>query len=354
MFQMNWLKFILGISFSLVICWCLSTIGVKATPLTLGKYPVCEPSAAVKVTCPESGESCLLVGDNEQKEAVFLYPVSSNGLESNAQTQLALEKKISDIEAIAKLDNNKVLIFGSHSRNSKCEIKDRRRRFLQAQLSGNQLKPIGELVKYPQKDVKLESQILFKGVDINKNEILSAVSRAIDDAETKANQAMILTTEQEQKNACEETNAFNAEGAVAVSNRVWIGLRSPVVSKESKDYAVLLRMANVDNYQFDGATLVDLEGRGIRELTFDNNLIWGIAGGPKDGQDNFVLWKLSADAVKPNEILKPTIVKKLKLPISSEGLAIVDGTAYVLIDGDTGNVDNQCEVPGKFIQFPLP
>ncbi|MDJ0597685.1 MAG: hypothetical protein QNJ37_02410 [Crocosphaera sp.] len=38
-------------------------------------------------------------------------------------------------------------------------------------------------------------------------------------------------------------------GAVAVSNRVWVGLRSPLVSKESADYAILVRMANVDNYQ---------------------------------------------------------------------------------------------------------
>jgi hypothetical protein len=130
MFQMNWLKFLLGITFSFVICWCLSTSDVNATPVTLGKYPVCEPSAAVKVTCPESGENCLLVGDNEQKKAVFLYPVSSKELELTNQTQLSLEKKISDIEAIAKLDNNKVLIFGSHSRNSKCEVKPKRQRFL--------------------------------------------------------------------------------------------------------------------------------------------------------------------------------------------------------------------------------
>jgi hypothetical protein len=327
---------------------------VNAAPTTLGKYPLCEPSAVVNITDTETGENYLFIGDNEQKNTLFLYPVTEKGLDSNNQIQLVLEKKkeISDIEAIAKLDNNKVLIFGSHSRNSKCAIKDKRRRFLQAQLSGNQLKLIGELVKYPQKDVKLESQILFKGVDISKNEILSDVSRDIEQAESKANQAMMLTTEQEQKNACQEINAFNAEGAVAVASRVWVGLRSPLVSEDSKDYAVLLRMANVDNYQFDGAALVDLRGRGIRELTFDNNWIWGIAGGPKDGEDNFVLWKVSADTLKPNQILKPTMVRDL--PISSEGLAIVDETAYILIDGDTGNTDNQCEVPGKFIQFSLP
>jgi hypothetical protein len=287
--------------------WCFSIVNVNATPATLGKYPVCEPSAVVKVTCPELGENCLLIGDNEQKEALFLYPVSSKGLESTNQIKLPLDEEISDIEAIAKLDNNKVLIFGSYSRNSKCKIKNKRRRFLQAELSGNQLKPISKLVKYPEKDVKLQSKILFNGLDINNNKVLSALSKAIDETENKADQAI------NDKTACENANAFNAEGAVAIpdnsSFKVWVGLRSPLVSLDGKNYAVLLQMANLDSYQFDGAALIDLGGRGIRELTFDNNLIWGIAGGPKDGQDNFVLWKLSAEDVKPNAILTPEISK---------------------------------------------
>ena len=347
MFRMNRLKFLLGISFSLFICWYLNTISVNATPVTLGKYPVCEPSAAVKVTCPESGKSCLLVGDNEQKKAVFLYPVSSNRLDSKGQTQLALEKKISDIEAIAKLDDNKVLIFGSHSRNSKCKVKQNRQRFLQAKVLKEGLETIGEPIQSPQ----IDSKILFNGLDIENNKILSAVSNAIDNAETAANQA------EGDKTACQEANAFNAEGAVTLADssstpRVWIGLRSPLVSLEGKNYAILMQMARLDNYQFDGAALLDLQGRGIRELSFDHNLIWGIAGGPKDGQDNFVLWKLSAGSVKPNAILKPEIVREL--PLSSEGLALIDETIYVLIDGDSGDSETQCEVQGKFVKFPVP
>ena len=358
---MNPFKFLLKLSVSIFIFWCFSLVSVNATPVTLGKYPVCEPSAVVKVTCPELGGNCLLVGDNEQNEALFLYKVSSNGLDSNRQRELALEKKISDIEAIAKLDDNKVLIFGSHSRNSKCEVKTKRQRFLQAKLSGNQLETIGELVKSPQ----INSKVLFGELDLNNNKVLSMVSRAIDEAEKKADEAMILNTDDQRKKACQEANAFNAEGAVTVPHnssvsKVWIGLRSPLVSQPSLNYAILLRMANpdkYDKYQFDGAALLDLEGRGIRELTFAHNWIWGIAGGPKDGQDNFKLWRISAESLKPNTILKPEIVRVSedgKLPPSSEGLAIVDETAYVLIDGDSGDSGNQCETQGKFIQFAFP
>jgi hypothetical protein len=80
--------------FSIFMIWCFSIVNVNATPATLGKYPVCEPSAVVKVTCPELGENCLLIGDNEQKEALFLYPVSSKGLESTNQIKLPLDEKL--------------------------------------------------------------------------------------------------------------------------------------------------------------------------------------------------------------------------------------------------------------------
>jgi hypothetical protein len=59
---------------------------------------------------------------------------------------------------------------------------------------------------------------------------------------------------------------------------------------DSENYAVLLRMASLDKYRFDGAAFLRIEeGGGIRELTIDKNWIWGIAGGPEDDKDNFVL-----------------------------------------------------------------
>jgi hypothetical protein len=138
-------QLLLGLSLTLFLSLIFPIAHIKAENL-LGKYPVCEPSAVVQVTCSESGGNCLLVADNEQKDVLFLYPVSSSQLDSTRQSQLALEKNINDIEAIAKLDNNRVLLFGSHSRNNKCEIKANRQRFVQAQLSGNQLKTIGKLI----------------------------------------------------------------------------------------------------------------------------------------------------------------------------------------------------------------
>lgn len=60
---------------------------------------------------------------------------------------------------------------------------------------------------------------------------------------------------------------------------------------------------------------------------------------------------MPVSSLKPNAIVKPEIVRDL--PISSEGLVIVDGTAYVLIDGDAGNSNLKCKTEAKFIQFPI-
>lgn len=71
----------------LVACyWYLTTVRAFATLYALGKYPVCEPSAAavVKVTCPDSDGTCLLVGDNENDTALYLYQLNSKKLISQS------------------------------------------------------------------------------------------------------------------------------------------------------------------------------------------------------------------------------------------------------------------------------
>jgi hypothetical protein len=251
-----------------------------AEPGEFGRYPVCEPSAVVNITCPDSEGSCLLVGDNESDGTLFLYPVKSGKLDSVAQKELSLGKlEIDDIESIAKLDQHRVLIMGSHSRNKECETKKKRRRFVQARVMGDKLEPIGQIIESPE----IKAKDLFGEVDLARN----------------------------------------------------------------------LRMVSLDKYRFDGAAFLRIEeGRGIRELTMDKNWIWGIAGGPEDDKDNFVLWRIPRDALKPNATLRPEIIRSL--PASSEGLAIVEETAYVLIDGNRGDGSKGCKVSGQYVQCNLP
>jgi hypothetical protein len=164
---------------------------------------------------------------------------------------------------MTNLDRERVLILGSHSRNSECEIKKNRQRFAQIRIIGNRLQPIGEAI---QSD-PIESQVLFDGVSLDANKIIQAVSSAIATSERAANLA------QGDKKACQKANAFNAEGAVALPGRssgstVWIGLRSPLVFIEQKNFAILLRMKSLKEYRFDEVALLDLEGRGrVRTYT---------------------------------------------------------------------------------------
>ena len=58
------------------------------------------------------------------------------------------------------------------------------------------------------------------------------------------------------------------------------------------------------------------------------------------------------DALKPNACYDPEIIRSL--PASSEGLAIVEETAYVLIDGNRGDGSKGCKVSGQYVQCNLP
>lgn len=305
---------------------------------TLGKFPLCEPSAAVSITCPDDhSKACILVGDNEIKNKLFYFPIKSEKLETKKQMVLPLDGfEIQDIESITQSDKNNFLIFGSHSRNKKCKIKKSRLRFAYVRISENGLK----LNKFVQTK-SIKSINLFDSIQDSNNPFLEKVKTVIDNSEIAANKS------EGNEEECKKVNSFNIEGSIYIQDNYWIGLRSPLVEWKGKKYAILLKLRNLDKLNFDATILLDLEGRGIRELSTNGVFMYGIAGGPEDGKNNFVLWKLPLSSLKKNAILKPTILKNL--PKSSEGLAFHNSTIFILIDGDKGK--NRCKKPGKFISI---
>lgn len=90
-------QLLLGLSLTLFLSLIFPIAQIKAENLST--------LAVVKVPCPKLEVTRLLVADNEPKDVLFLYPVSSRQLDSTRQSQLILEKKIkvSDLEAITKL-----------------------------------------------------------------------------------------------------------------------------------------------------------------------------------------------------------------------------------------------------------
>lgn len=321
--------------FFLVGFFSVSDLSLAAEKL--GKYPLCEPSALIEITCLKPSGKCLLIGDNEIDDAAFVFPINSNKFDSQAQQNFDFKQfKINDLEAIASLENNRLVLFGSHSRNSKCSVKKSRKSFAIAQIKGKHL----QLVKQVKTKLPINSENLFT----QKNQMTEAVSMAIDRAEQAAN----LAEGNYQK--CQQIDSFNIEGAVALPNssnqNVWVGLRSPLVNWQQKDWAILLHLTNLDEFTFDAVALVDLKARGIRELTIKDNFIWGIAGGPKDDVDNFFLWKFPIDSLTANATIEPQTIKSVSS--FTEGLAIVDSQAYLVIDGDLGKSNSQCKSSGKY------
>jgi len=314
------------------------------TPL---RPPVCEPSAALRVPCIGQPGSCLLVGDNETADALFLYVLAEARPDVGSMRQIRLGSGgVDDIESMAKLDDKTVLLLGSHSRNSACEIRESRRRLMLVRDWGKAPPLQGSLSVTPE----LSAAALL-GRNAASTPVLQAVGAAIDRAEALADSA----AKQKDAFACEAAAAFNIEGTVAIPGpageaRVWVGLRSPLVKYAGKTWAALLRLERPDVLGFDQAVLLDLGGRGVRELTLDGDWLWGIAGGPGDARNNSVLWKLRLGELQPDARLHPRIVRDL--PESSEGLAFVGaGQAVVLIDGDRGKgrAPARCRKPAAYL-----
>jgi hypothetical protein len=338
----------------LLLCARAATPVAQAQSL-LERFPVCEPSASVRVPCGQVGGACLLIGDNEETEGLFLYRISQRSLEPAAERDFSVrlgdaKDEISDIEAMASSGPNEILIFGSHGRDRSCNAEGKRRRFLRARFEDGKLEALGEGIV---KSKKISCERLF-GKSPADGALMQAVCTAIDTAEEEAEEVADRRKESKDKDRaqaeCEEAGPFNLEGAVAVQQggerRVWIGLRSPLVEFENgAPKAVLLRMADVNQFEFNAAVLLDLGGRGVRELTESGEWIWGIAGPPQDGDAPFSLWRFPKSQLQAGAIIKPEVMRQL--PASSEGLTPDGDRLWVMIDGGRGK-DECTQIPAYF------
>jgi len=325
---------------------------------TLGHKPLCEASAAAVIDCPDGAGRCLLVGDNEVRTSLFLFKILNHGIDSADPLPLPLtvgeDTELSDIEALARLDQGGVVVFASHGRNAECEAKDNRRRF------GIIGKPgvAQTAIKVTASGV-IGCAALF-GDPAPTSPLVRAACAEIDRVEAAADAVA------KDRKRCKQVDAFNAEGAVNVSTvaapDLWIGLRSPLLSAHPtltsrRDLAMLMHLKGLDAYTFDRVAVLDLGRRGIRDLAFADGWVWVIAGPPEDQEggtaEPFQLRRFRAGALDADAIIEPELVRD-DLPSSAEGLAIFDGQALVVIDGDAGKKkDKVCAVPAGFVILPM-
>lgn len=322
---------------------------------TLGRPPLCEASAAVILPCPDARGDCLVVGDNEVKDRLFSFPIRHGDVIADAQGNFKFpgggDHEVADIEALVSLDAGDLLVMGSHSRDSTCEAKDKRRRFMVISHANGHPVAARKVVSPP-----IDCRTLL-GTMTGTDPIVAAVCKTIDEAERLAGQVAGAGT----KADCENAGPFNAEGAMALpgptETKVWIGLRSPLLATypsdpKRRDLAILLRLKDLKSFTIDRIALLDLNGRGVRELTVAGDEVWVIAGPSDDRDEPFQLRHFSAQALADNAIIDTRLARQL--PSSSEGLAILGRRAYVTIDGEESKKDpHSCQKPAGFFMFDL-
>lgn len=344
--------------------------GYASAQTVLGQYPLCEASAALAIDCPDAGGPCLLIGDNEVQTFLFLFPIHNKTLSTASQTSIPLGApgtiEISDIEALTALPGGKVLVLGSHSRNAKCEAKKKRRRYA----------IIEHLAAVPPKAVVTKSgriacARLFDTEAMGQAHVAGAcrsierAERAADAVEEALKRGEISLADA--KIQCNDAHPYNAEGGVNVSEsetpEVWIGLRSPLMRPAPADepghgLAMLLHMHGLGAYSFDRVRLLDMEGRGVRDLAYSDGWVWIIAGPPEDRaqgeEEAFQLRRFPVGALGTDDPIQPELVAA-DLPPSAEGITILGDKAFIVIDGGrTDTATDECKVPSGLVIVPVP
>lgn len=340
-----------------------------AEPVPLGEHPLCEASAAVLVPCPDAPKQrCLLVGDNEERTSLFLFRIEGGKVQREQQQVVTLDldssTELSDIEALTRLPGDQIGVFASHSRNTKCKARKKRRRFGRI----SELGPASTAVAL----VETKRLGCDRVIDAcsGGDPLLAAVCVTIESTESRADAVEEgfeggTLDEATAKKQCNEVLPYNAEGAVNLiadgQPDLWIGLRAPLLSRhpshpEETDLAILLHMKDLDAYVFDRVALLDMDGRGVRDLTVSEDSVWLIAGPPEDLPEGaeipFQLRRFDVSALSRKEIIEPELIDP-DLPTSSEGLVILDGQAIVVMDGDAGEDAEKCAKPSRIDTRPL-
>lgn len=316
---------------------------------------VCEPSTVVYVPCP-GGEKCVLVGDNEHEDKLFLYRIDERQKTLSKVEKISIKaalpkgvSKLEDIEAMAKVSEDKVIVFGSHSRNTKCRIKPLRRQFFEAQFKDGKLIKAGKEVRQAGDGSIRCDDILSRKVGAD-DPLRLRFCKVLKEREDWAMGSL------NNKKTCKARPGFNIEGAVAVRGKagnqfVWVGLRAPLVDGK----AVMLRLTKKrDKFRFIEIVFVDLNRHGIRALERDGDTIRVVSGPEgkrlKTGDDRrkHVLWKFSADKLRHGVEITPEKVQ-VGLDEYIEGLAVSGKSSVMVIDGEQikGN-EKRCERYGTY------
>ena len=255
------------------VCLCVSSLACGGNRYIEYKG-VCDVSAVVPVT--EIGEDVFVVGDDE-KNQLITYQLGNPEPLSVFNLDQFQDHGEMDIEGAASFGSYHLWI-GSHGRNKHGEIDPSRAVFFATVFGDGKLQRTGVIYKNLVED--LVNSPAMVGLPI------------LDGINTDENYP----------------EGFNIEGIASDERRLVIGLRGPLVG----DRAVVMFVDNPldvvlqnSKAEFSGFELLDLEGRGIRDLYFDaETRKFFIIAGPVSDERGFSLyqWSPGAEPIKIQEI----------------------------------------------------
>lgn len=313
---------------------CLTAPALASPDAPLVAPSLCEASAAIAAPWDPG---LVLVGDNEVDDQIFAFAREGERLVFRRALALPKEGRPDDIEALAAV-GGQLLVVGSHGPAKSGEPRPRRARlaFYGPDGAGGSLR----LVRALDDAARLDAA--------RRDPAACLATLFVSPAPAQAGavcRALVAAAPQ-----VEGAAAFAGPGSAAP--RVWLGLRTPLVEGR----AVLLRLTpDLEQLRFDAVALADLAGRGVRELAVNGETLAGIAGDRADGGASSRLWQVSLSDVFDGARLAPSWGEVL--PDDAEGLLPLAAGAIVVVDVErTGGGSTPCSAPARqlFVAWPKP
>lgn len=262
-----------------------------------------EPSGAASLS---DGRVIVVEDDGDRPVRLFSHTLNKSQLSLSPESLKGEITKVQDFEGVSEGKDNEIFLITSHSTSKKGERKKTREKLIKLTLKGERISKIqvvGNLLPFIQK--KLKDSLKLEKKDLEKINI--------------------------------EGLGFNA-----TQETLLIGLRSPVFN----GMALILPLLNpYDLFSkkqdpiFNDIITLDLEGAGIRAITYDTKrnrfLIAGEAKNKK-GKLRSRIW--AWDGLQNTKATRIE-VPKIKEVKNIEGMTIVhrEGTSYLLFVCDNGN-----------------
>lgn len=270
-----------------------------------------EPSAVQQLP-----DGRVLVVEDEASRAISVMSIAADGSlvedkAADARLTRSFGRKLSDLEGLSIDDSGNIYAITSHSSNKDGERRPDREQLLRFRVSGNK---VGNIVSYTSLRDTLASS----------PELKAAI-------EEKAGEEI-------------DFNELNIEGLAFYreAQDLLIGLREPMAGDKSVILVITNPVELLENQaapEFGEPTLLDLQGGGIRALSYDPVMQAFLIVNEIEGYDNnrySQLWSWGGNPdVPPEPVALPDIINLNN--VESIDSITIDGEARLLLMSDEGS-----------------